>query len=90
MQKTPKKSGLITPKEVAILSTQVGFSVAITTVVFVGGGKYLDNLTKMSPLFTLLGIVLGLAGALYTVWQIVKPLQRKYKPDYKALGKKNK
>jgi F0F1-type ATP synthase assembly protein I len=82
-----KNQKLMSLKEVAFMATQIGFSVAITSVIFVCGGKYLDTYTGKSPLFTLLGIILGLAASLYLVWQIVKPLQRKYKADYKALKK---
>jgi len=87
VEENDKSNKLMTSKEVAFMATQIGFSVAITTVIFVWGGKYLDNITGKSPLFTLLGIFLGLVASLYLVWQIVKPLQRKYKADYKALKK---
>lgn len=87
MAEDDKKGGMIPLKEVAFMATQIGFSVAITCVIFVGGGKYLDNYTGKSPLFTLLGIILGLAAAIYLVWQIVKPLQKQYKADYKVLKK---
>ena len=83
-EEKPKK-GPMGLKEVAYMSTQIGFSVAITTVLFVGGGRYLDIYLNTSPLFTLLGIVLGLAGALWLVWQIVKPLQAKYKTNWKSV-----
>jgi len=82
-----KKQELMTLKEVAFMATQIGFSVAIVTVLFVGGGKWLDNHTGHSPLFSLLGIALGLAASLYLVWQIVKPLMRKHKTDFKVLKK---
>mgnify|MGYP001604541109 CR=1 FL=1 len=82
--------GIIRPKEVAYLSTQIGFSVAITTVIFVVGGRYLDDMFHTNPLFTLLGIVLGLAGSLGLVWQIVRPFQKKYQPDWKSLKKTDK
>ncbi len=69
------------------MATQIGFSVAITTALFVGGGKWIDNHTGKSPLFSLLGIGLGLAVSLYFVWQIVRPLIRKHKTDFKVLKK---
>ena len=87
MEKDDKKQNLMTLKEVAYMATQIGVSVSVTCVIFVVGGKYLDNHTGKSPLFTLLGIAIGLVAAMYLVWQIVKPLQRKYKTDFKALKK---
>ncbi|MBN1258233.1 AtpZ/AtpI family protein [Candidatus Peregrinibacteria bacterium] len=82
-----KKPELMSTKEVAFMTTQIGFSIAITATLFVGGGRWLDNYTGKFPLFTLLGIVLGLAASLYFVYQIVRPLMRKYKTDFSVLKK---
>ena len=87
MSETEKKSNLMSMKEVAYMATQIGFSVSITTVLFVGGGKYLDDRLGKAPLFTLLGIAIGLIASLYLVWQIVKPLLKKHKTDFKVLKK---
>ena len=82
-----KSAGLMSIKEVAFLSTQIGISVSLTTVLFVGGGKYLDNISGLSPLFTLLGIILGLGISLYLVWKLVKPLMIKHKTNFAVLKK---
>ena len=87
MEKNKSNQNLMSLKEVAYMATQIGVSVAVTCVIFVAGGKYLDNYTHKSPLFTLLGILIGLVVSMYLVWQIVKPLQHKYKTDFKILKK---
>jgi hypothetical protein len=87
VEKDDQKQNLMSLKEVAYMATQIGASVAVTCVIFVVGGKYLDNHTGYSPLFTLLGIAIGLVASMYLVWQIVKPLLRKHKTDFKALKK---
>ena len=87
MENIDKDQKLMSLKEVAYMATQIGASVAVTCVIFVVGGKYLDNQTGKSPLFTLLGIAVGLVASMYLVWQIVKPLLRKHKTNFKVLKK---
>jgi hypothetical protein len=72
-----KQNSTMTTKAVIAMALQVGFSTAFTATLFIGGGVWIDRHYGVSPLFTLSGIVLGLAASMYLVWQIVKPLQRK-------------
>jgi hypothetical protein len=87
MNEDPKNNGQMTMKEVAFLSTQIGFSVAVTTVIMVIGGKYLDSITGYSPFFTLSGIALALIASLFLVWKLVKPLLARHKTDFSVLSK---
>lgn len=66
----------MTLRAVVAMSLQVGFSTAICATLSIMGGLWLDQRFNSSPLFILVGAVLGLASSLYIVWQIVKPLQR--------------
>ena len=70
MEEKDKSNKLMTNKEVAFMATQIGFSVAITTVIFVWGGKYLDNITGKSPLFKLVFII-GLIGIIALIVLVV-------------------
>ena len=72
-----KKSKMISNKEVAFMSLQIGFSVAFATVFFILLGRWLDQHFDKSPLFIIIGALVGLTVSLYLVWQIVKPLQAK-------------
>lgn len=72
-----KESKMIPNKEVAFMSLQIGFSVAFVTVFFILVGRWLDQHYDKSPLFIIIGALVGLTVALYLVWQIVKSLQEK-------------
>ena len=64
--------------EVAVMALQIGFSVSITTVVFVAGGKWLDQYFGYEPRLTIIGMILGLAGSLGLVWRIVSKSESRW------------
>jgi F0F1-type ATP synthase assembly protein I len=72
----PQNKASLSAKDVAIMATQIGFSVSLSTVFFILGGRFLDKYLETSPLFMIIGAILGLFFSLYLVWQIVKPLQQ--------------
>jgi F0F1-type ATP synthase assembly protein I len=65
------------------MALQIGFAVSATTVGCVLGGRWLDQRFQTAPTFVLLGMGLGLFLSLYLVWEIVKPLQKKYRKSGK-------
>ncbi|HUC38415.1 MAG TPA: AtpZ/AtpI family protein [Acidimicrobiales bacterium] len=54
--------------------TGLGVSVAICIAAGVGLGIYLDGVTHRSPLFTLIGLVVGIALAVATAYVEIKRL----------------
>lgn len=56
------------------LGFQLGFSLAIPLVVCIAGGVYLDKKFLTSPLFTLIGIILGLISSGYMLYKDLQPL----------------
>ena len=52
----------------------LGWYVALSIVLGVGGGLWLDGRLDVRPLFTLLGLALGLAVAFYGTYKLVQPL----------------
>ena len=38
----------------------------------VGGGLLVDSWLHTSPIFTLIGMVLGIGAAMYTIWDVAK------------------
>ena len=48
------------------LGVRLGLSVALG----VGGGLLLDSWFDTSPIFTLIGVVLGIGAAMYTIWDV--------------------
>ncbi len=54
--------------------TGLGVSIAICIAIGVGLGIYLDDVTHHSPLFTLTGLVVGIAMAVATAYVEIKKL----------------
>ena len=44
----------------------------ISVILGVGGGLLLDSWLHTSPIFTLVGMVLGIGAAMYTIWDVAK------------------
>lgn len=56
-------------QKIATAST-LGFGVALSLAVMVGGGVWLDRRLDMAPVFTLIGLVLGLVSAGYQLYEL--------------------
>lgn len=48
----------------------LGFSLVATLVLMIGGGAWLDNWRGTGPVFTLIGVALGLVGAGYQLYEL--------------------
>ena len=54
----------------------IGWYVGLSIVLGIGGGLWLDNRVGTLPIFTLLGLLLGLVVAFYGMYRMVLPLMR--------------
>jgi hypothetical protein len=54
------------------LVAQLGFSIALPMVVFIGGGAWLDSQFRTTPWLLFLGIFLGLLSAGAALYQLTK------------------
>ena len=52
----------------------LGWYVAMCIVIGAVGGIWLDKLSGLAPLFTLLGVLLGTVAAFYGLYKMVRPL----------------
>ena len=52
----------------------LGWYVALCMILGVMGGLWLDGKLDVRPLFTLLGLALGIAVAFYGAYKLVQPL----------------
>jgi len=52
----------------------LGWYVAFCVVVGAAGGIWLDRLSGLAPLFTLLGVLVGTVAAFYGLYKMVIPL----------------
>jgi len=53
-------------------ATGLGCAVVVSLIGFIGGGVVLDRVVGTTPLFTLLGVVLGLVAAGYELYELTR------------------
>ena len=51
-------------------AASLGFSLVATLVLLIGGGVWLDTWRDTTPVFTLIGVALGLVGAGYQLYEL--------------------
>ncbi len=59
------------------LATGLGISVVVSLIVFIGLGILIDQWLDRSPVFTLIGVGVGLIGAGYQLYELVLVSDRK-------------
>jgi len=59
------------------LAFDLGLRLGISIIIGLGGGLLLDASLHTSPIFTLIGMLLGLAAAMYTIWDVAKHAMRR-------------
>jgi ATP synthase protein I len=62
---------------IAFRLTGIGFYIAACILIGILVGLWLDNKLGTTPLFILLGVLVGLALALFGVYRMVRPLMDK-------------
>jgi ATP synthase protein I len=61
---------------VALRFIGVGWFIAISILLGVGGGLWLDSKFGTSPILVIVGLILGLIVAFYGVYRMLLPLMR--------------
>ena len=59
------------------IAFDLGIRLGVSVVIGLGGGLLLDNWLQTSPIFTLIGMVLGIGAAMYTIWDVAHDAMRK-------------
>ena len=59
------------------LALELGLRMGIAVVLGVIPGILLDNWLGTQPLFTLAGVVLGMGGAFFTIWDVARRSMRR-------------
>jgi F0F1-type ATP synthase assembly protein I len=54
------------------VATGLGCSIVVALILCIGGGVLLDRQFGTSPVFTLVGVALGLVTAGYQLWELAK------------------
>lgn len=58
------------------IASQIGVVFAVTVALGLLGGLYIDSVLRFSPMFTILGALVGVASGVYGCVQTVRLLQR--------------
>lgn len=59
------------------IAFDLGLRLGISVIIGLGGGLLLDSWLRTSPIFTLIGMVLGIGAAMYTIWDVARDSMRK-------------
>jgi ATP synthase protein I len=59
------------------IAFDLGIRLGVSVILGLGGGLLLDSWLKTSPIFTLIGMVLGIGAAMYTIWDVAHDAMRK-------------
>lgn len=59
------------------LGMDLGIRLGVSVAIGLGGGLLLDNWLGTIPLFTLIGMVLGIGAAMVTIWNVARNAMRK-------------
>ncbi len=59
------------------IAFDLGIRLGISVILGLGGGLLLDSWLHTSPIFTLLGMVLGIGAAMYTIWAVARDSMRR-------------
>ena len=68
--------GGATPGNLGI-AFDLGIRLGISVILGLGGGLLLDSWLRTSPLFTLIGMVLGIGAAMYTISDVARGAMRR-------------
>jgi F0F1-type ATP synthase assembly protein I len=59
------------------LGMDLGIRLGLSVVIGLGGGLLLDNWLQTTPIFTLVGMVLGIGAAMVTIWSVARDAMRR-------------
>ena len=59
------------------IAFDLGIRLGISVILGLGGGLLLDSWLHTSPIFTLMGMALGIGAAMYTIWDVARDAMRK-------------
>jgi len=76
----PERRGT-TPEEQRPANWGIAFDLGIrlgaSVILSLGGGLLADSWLHTSPIFTLIGMVLGIGAAMYTIWDVARGAMRR-------------
>jgi F0F1-type ATP synthase assembly protein I len=58
------------------VALDLGMRLGLSVVIGIGGGVLVDGWLKTSPLFTLIGVAVGIGAAMFTIWDVARGYRR--------------
>ncbi|HSK92719.1 MAG TPA: AtpZ/AtpI family protein [Candidatus Angelobacter sp.] len=58
------------------IALDLGMRLGLSVIIGIGAGLLVDNWLGTSPIFTLIGVALGIATAMYTIWDVARDHMR--------------
>ena len=59
------------------LGLDLGIRLGVSVAIGLGGGLLLDNWLGTTPIFILIGMVLGIGAAMVTIWNVARDAMRR-------------
>jgi hypothetical protein len=59
------------------LGLDLGIRLGLSVAIGLGGGLLLDNWLGTRPIFTLIGMVVGIGAAMVTIWNVARNAMRR-------------
>jgi F0F1-type ATP synthase assembly protein I len=59
------------------VALDLGVRLGVSVGIGLGAGLLLDNWLHTSPIFTLIGMVVGIGAAMYTIWDVARGAMRR-------------
>ena len=58
------------------IALDLGMRLGLSVVIGIGAGVLVDGWLKTSPLFTLIGVAVGIGAAMFTIWDVARDNMR--------------
>ena len=59
------------------IAFDLGLRLGISIILGLGAGLLLDGWLRTSPIFLLIGMVLGIGAAMYTIWDVARDAMKR-------------
>jgi len=72
-----RETGTTKPTAGLALALDIGIRLALSVVIGLGLGVLADGWLHTGPVLTLLGMLIGIAAAMYTIWDVAQQGRRR-------------
>jgi len=58
------------------IALDLGMRLGLSVIIGIGAGLLVDGWLRTSPIFTLVGVAVGIGAAMYTIWDVARDHMR--------------